>query len=77
MAVRVVQRTTNANAEKGGVEYIDTSLDQRETTVDGYTYHWGSNEVRNFLDQGVGAAHAAFGAIGVEEDIVPFGSSRS
>ena len=83
MGVRIIQRSTNDNAEKGEGTYLDSSFDQRVTTVDGYSFHWGVNERRNFLDQGVGAAHAAFktstditGA-DVEEDAVPFGRSRT
>lgn len=61
----------------GGTEYPDPK--QRETTVDGYTFHWGPNEIRNFLDDGVGIAHGAFygGSTIVQEDIIPFSSSRS
>jgi len=58
--------------------FNDSTTTQRETTVDGYTFHWGPNETRNFLDEGVGAAHAAFkgGATLVQEDATPFGKSR-
>lgn len=62
-------------------EYTDSSFDQREVTVDGYTYHFGPNETRNFLDDGVGAAVAAYrsggSADGIVEDAVPFSSGRS
>ena len=79
MGVRVVQRNKNQNSEKGGSEYIDSNRAQRETTVDGYTFHWGQNEKRNFLDDGVGTAHASFSdvkASGVEENLVPFNNPR-
>ena len=60
--------------------YEDSTQDQRESTVDGQTFHLGPNEVRNFADEGVGAAHAAFrgGATisVIQEDANPFGSSR-
>ena len=50
-----------------------------ETTVDGQTFAWMPGQVRNFLDDGVGAAHAAYD--GEEdktiEDSIPFGQSRS
>ena len=71
----------NHEQREGATEVVDSAFDQRETTVDGYTFHWGPNEVRNFLDQGIGAAHAAFksgdDAEGIVEDNVPFGDSRS
>lgn len=80
MSIRVKNKSTN-QATLGGesTEVVDSSFDQRETTVDGQSFHWGPNQVRNFLDQGVGAAHAAFkgGATIIQEDAVPFGSSRS
>lgn len=61
-------------------EVVDRTMENRETTVDGYTFHWGPNEVRNFLDDGVGAAHAAFRTTTqgemVVEDNLPFGNSR-
>ena len=46
--------------------------------MDGYTFNWGPNETRNFLDEGVGAAHAAFygGATIVQEDARAFNNSR-
>lgn len=31
-----------------------------ETTVNGQTFAWGPGQTRNFLDDGVGAAHGAF-----------------
>lgn len=77
MAVRVKRYSTTANVEKDP-HVIDASFDQKETTVDGYTFHWGLNYVRNFLDDGVGAAHAAFSSADtIVEDAKPTGSSRS
>ena len=38
----------------------DTTREQREVTVDGQTYHFGLNEQKNFLDEGVGAAVGRF-----------------
>ena len=51
---------------------VDYTQTQRETTVDGYTFHWGVNEVRNFLDEGVGVAHGAFApGANIVEDKIP------
>ena len=78
MGVRVKSKSTSPLGSYEGTTFVDSSQSQRETTVDGYTFHWGPNEVRNFLDEGVGAAHAAFyaGATQVQEDQTPFGTSR-
>lgn len=76
--VKATPEGYNAHGEER-TEYQDTSFDQRETTVDGYTFHWGPNMVINFLDEGVGAAHANFrdaDTDGIFEDTAPFGSSR-
>ena len=76
MSVRTKQFNDTSAVERNPV-YIDSSIDQREVTVDGYTFHYAPNEVRNFLDDGVGAAAAAYGAVGVAEDPRAFGTSRS
>ena len=79
MGVRVKRKNGATNVITEPV-VIDTSIDQRTTTVDGYTFHWGPNEVRNFLDEGVGAAHAAFNTSAgsnPQEDATPMGSSRT
>lgn len=55
----------------------DTSFDQRETTVDGYTFHWGINQTRNFADDSIGERHAAFGGVGVAENIIDNNTSHS
>ena len=60
----------------------DTTQSQREVTKDGYTYHFGPNEVKNFMDDGVGAAVAAFApGSDIVEDQIPsggiYGGSRS
>lgn len=77
MGVRVKSLT---NPLSGGVltqtEVVDSTIEQREATVDGYTFHFGPNETKNFLDEGVGAAVAAFGDDGIVEDIVPFDNPR-
>lgn len=77
MGVRVKRVTHNADIVNNPIPG-DWNQEQRETTVDGYTFHWGPNEVRNFLDEGVGAAHAAqLGSPSiVREDATAFGSSR-
>lgn len=82
MSVRVkaLPRVQIANATLIALDntvYTDSSIDQRTTTVDGYTFHWGINETRNFLDDGVGAAHAAFKTDGIIEDRQPSNNSRS
>jgi hypothetical protein len=79
MSVRV-KRYSKADGELGSFPNGGDfgSIQDRETTVDGQTFHWGPNQVRNFLDDGVGAAHAAFNPpANVKEDAIPFGSSRS
>lgn len=77
MAVRVKRLTNTAQVETNPMTF-DSTQTQRETTVDGYTFHWGINEVRNFLDDGVGLAHAAFSvADTVDVDARPFGKSQS
>ena len=68
------------NHELTRTEYEDSSFEQRESTVDGYTFHWGPNETRNFLDDGVGLAHGAFrdnDSDAIATDAVPFGSFES
>lgn len=79
MSVRVKRwpKTQSSTELSGAPEYSDSSFDQRETTVDGYSFHWGANEVRNFLDDGVGLAHAAFKTEAIVQDTVPFGDARA
>jgi len=79
MSVRVKNHNAVTNVVTEPV-VIDSTREQRETTVDGYTFHWGPNEVRNFLDDGVGLAHAGFSShpgANPQLSIRPFGSSRS
>lgn len=77
MSVKVRRYTNTAQVETNPHQQ-DSTQEQRETTVDGYTFHWGINEKRNFLDDGVGAAHAAFNpGTNVIEDTRVNGSSRS
>ena len=60
---RQVNITENpSDGASGGPEWVEKDFRNRETTVDGQTFHYGPNQVRNFADTGVGAAHAAFGS---------------
>ena len=81
MSVRVFASGRISAEQLHAPEYIDSSVTQRETTVNGYTFHWGINETRNFLDDGLGLAHAAFrGNATIDQmvqDIIPFGDARS
>ena len=77
MSVRTKARTSNADRNS---EVLDSTRTQREVTVDGYTFHYGPNEVRNFLDDSVGQRAAAFNAatnVDVVEDAEAYGTSRS
>lgn len=56
-------------------EVVDSTTEQREVTIDGYTYHYGPNEKRNFLDESVGQRAAAFRTDGIVESD-DMGSSR-
>lgn len=79
MGVRVIRDHNKAELEKNPIFDAGFTQEQRETTVDGQTFHWAPGQVRNFLDQGVGAAHAAFGqglSSVIHENMIPFGSSR-
>ena len=59
MGVKVVGSTTNAGINgTTNPEVLDSTREQREVTVDGYTFHFGVNERKNFMDEGVGAAVA-------------------
>ena len=80
MGVRIINANTNNDAvAPHAPEWVDSTQDQREATVDGQTHHFAPNQVKNFADEGVGAAIGAFkgGATIIQEDEVPFGSSRS
>lgn len=77
MSVRVKRYSANADINRNPMQE-DRTQSQRETIVDGYTFHWGANEVRNFLDEGVGRAHAAFNpGSSVILDTIPFGTATS
>jgi hypothetical protein len=80
MSVRVKRYLIQGNEQNDLVPGDDTgTIADRETTVDGQTFHWGPNQVRNFLDDSVGKRHAAFTAdvVNQVEDNIPFGSPRS
>lgn len=78
MATRVKSLTNPLDATiLSQTEVVDSTQEQREVTVDGYTFHFGPNEVKNFLDESVGQRAAAFRTDGVIEDAIPYGSSRS
>jgi len=49
MSIRV-KRWPSSKVESTTFD-VDTTREQRETTVDGQTFHWAVNEVRNFLDR--------------------------
>ena len=78
MGVRVRNYPQSSENYEGNPIFDDSSFEQRVTIVDGQEFHWAPNQVRNFTDEGVGAAHAAFfgGATIVQEDTIPFRSSR-
>jgi hypothetical protein len=78
MSVRV-KRYANESPDRAEPYPQAGKISDRETTVDGQTFHWGPNEVRNFLDDSVGERHAAFygGASVITEDAIPFGGSHS
>jgi hypothetical protein len=77
MGVRVKRLTNTAQVETNPQIY-DATREQREVTVDGYTFHFGMNEVKNFLDEGVGAAVAAFSSTDtIVENDKSFGSGRT
>lgn len=78
MGVRLVAGNTLSNALREKPEWEDSTIDQRETTVDGQTFHWAPGQRRNFLDDGVGLAHAGFNTSDqIVEDTIPFEDSRS
>lgn len=60
-------------------EWVEKTFEQREVTVDGISYHFGMNETKNFLDDGVGAKIAANAPAGsnIVRDTIPFGTSES
>lgn len=60
-----------------GPEWLDSTIEQRTAiTPDGYAVHFAPNEIKNFADDGIGAAVAAFKTDAIEED-TRTGSSRA
>lgn len=57
-------------------EWTEKTFDQREVTVDNMTFATGTNQTRNFADDGVGLAHVK-ATESIVQDTVPFGDSRS
>ena len=82
MSVKIKRYSTDPLIETNPMTG-DTDQVQRETTVDGYTFHWGENQTRNFLDEGVGIAHMNFaagnatGSVNVMLDTLPSGDALS
>lgn len=77
MSVKIMRTAATADPIKDPIAG-DTTQSQREVTVDGYTFHFGLNERKNFLDDGVGAAVAAFSSADtIVESTVPDGQARS
>ena len=74
MAIKLKAKADAMSSNRDKPEWNDTSFDQREITVDGYTFHWGPNQTRSFADDGVGAAHAIFknGTDLCTNDLSPF-----
>ena len=82
MSVKLKRETKDPLIETNPMTQ-DTSFGQRETTYEGYTFHWGENETRNFLDDAVGLGHLqhaagnATGSRNIIFDAKPSGSARS
>lgn len=78
MPVKTKQYANTADIERDPV-YYDSTIEQRTAiSPDGYAFHYGPNETRNFADDGIGAAVAAFSAVdGAQEETRSAGTSRS
>lgn len=78
-----VKRYTNDPLIETNPMIMDSTQTQRETTVDGYTFHWGTNERRNFLDDNIGIRHRNFavgnatGTTNIVLDTLQTGDARS
>lgn len=78
MSWRVKGKTTLGSGAFAQTEVENLPIELREVTVDGYTFHFGPNEVKNFLDDGVGNAVASFNSgDSVSGNPLPFGNERS
>jgi hypothetical protein len=78
MSVRI-KRFSQATGGDTNQDPGDWDTGQRETTVDGQTFHWSPGQIRNFMDDGVGLNHAAqLGNVSIVRQYgAPFGDSRS
>ena len=75
MPIRVKRASLNRppDTRDEGPEFNDVPFENRTTTYDGQTFHWGMNEKRSFADDGVGAGHTrATGGATIVEDNFPF-----
>ena len=72
MPIRIKSINTNTPAERSP-EFVEVPFENRETTVDGQTFHWAHNQKRSFADDGVGLSHSAF-VSGPTVDNMPFDS---
>lgn len=79
MAIKLKGKADVTSSNRDKPEWIDSSFDQRETTMEGMTFHWGPNQTRSFLDDGIGLGHANFvnGPDACTVDLSPFNNSRS
>jgi hypothetical protein len=78
MSVRI-KRFSFENGGDTNQTPADWTQEQRETTVDGQTFHWAPGQIRNFMDDGVGLNHAAqLGGVSIVRQYgQPLGDSRS
>ena len=77
MPVRVKRAGLNnapgTGTVEGGPEFVEVPWENRITVKDGIQVHWAPNEIKNFADDGVGVAHAAFtGGATIVVDNLPF-----
>lgn len=75
MSTKVKSYANPLSASVPITEVVDSTREQREVTIDGYTFHFGPNEKKNFLDESVGQRAAAFRTDGVVENS-EMGTSR-
>lgn len=85
MSVRIKRYSTNAGiaGDDNATEWVEDSPITAREVIDseGYIYHLGVNEVKNFLDDGRGIAAGAFapspGETNIAQDAIPFGGAAS
>jgi hypothetical protein len=73
MAVKVRDYNLNGIEQP---EWTEKTFDQREVTFDNMTFAYGTNQTRNFADDGVGIGFTKSGQ-NIVQDTIPFGNSRS